>query len=100
MPSDLNTDAFPRLMLDARKEINDGLRHYGIKAQYELYVPAVQDNPEVTVVILRATKDSFGSGMLYNVVNTALLNYMPMNFHLESDTVDEDYKFTQDDSKA
>ena len=98
--SDLNEEGFQKLMLDARKEIIEGLRHYNIKARYELYSPAIQDNPEVTVFILRATKESLGSGMLYNVVNTALLNYMPMNFHLEADTVDDDYKFTQDDSKA
>lgn len=100
MSSDLNGEGFRKLMLDARKEINEGLKHYNLKVRYELYSPAIQDNPEVTVMILRATKDSFGSGMLYNVVNTALLNYMPMNFHLEADTVDDDYKFTQDDSRA
>ena len=100
MSLDLNDEGFRILMLDARKEINEGLRHYNIKAQYELHSPAIQDNPEVTVIILRATKGSYGSGMLYNVVNTALLNYMPMNFHLEADTVEDDYKFTQDDSKG
>lgn len=87
-------------MINARKEINESLRHYNIKAQFELYAPVIQDNPEITVMLLRATKDSFGSGMLYNIVNTALLNYMPTNFHLEAVTADDDYKFTQDDSKA
>ncbi len=100
MSFDLNGEGFRKLMFNARKEINEGLRHYNIKAQYELYSPAIQDNPEVTVLILRATKESLGSGMLYNVVNTALLNYLDMNFHLESDAVNDDYKFTQDDSKA
>jgi hypothetical protein len=87
-------------MVKARKEINESLRHYSINAKYELYAPVIQDNPEITVMLLRATKESFGSGMLYNVVNTALLNYMPTNFHLEAVTVGDDYKFTQDDSKA
>ena len=100
MASNLNAEAFQKLMVNARKEINESMRHYNIIAKYELYVPAIQDNPEITVMILRATKKSLGSGMLYNIVNTALLNYMPTNFHLESDTVDDDYKFTQDDSKA
>jgi len=100
MSSNLNPDAFQKLMVNARKEINESLRHYNVKAKYELYAPAIQDNPEITVMILRASKESLGSGMLYNIVNAALLNYMPTNFHLEEDAVDEDYKFTQDDSKA
>jgi hypothetical protein len=100
MSSNLNGEAFQKLMHNARKEINESMGHYNIKAKYELYAPAIQDNPEVTVMILRATKKSLGSGMLYNIVNTALLNYMPINFHLEAGTVDDDYKFTQDDSKG
>ena len=100
MSSNFNGEAFQKLMLNARIEINESMRHYNITAKYELYAPAIQDNPEVRVMILRATKKSLGSGMLYNIVNTAFLNYMPINFHLETDTVDDDYKFTQDDSKA
>lgn len=95
-----NFSAFEELMVKARKDINESLRHYSIKAKYELYAPAIQDNPEITVMMLRATKESLGSGMLYNIVNTALLDYMPTNFHLEANTVDDDYEFTQDDSKA
>jgi len=98
--SNSNGERFRKLMIDARKEINEVLRRHKIKAKYELYSPAVQDNPEITVMILRATNESLGSGMLYNIVNTALLNYMPMNFHLEANTVGDDYNFTQDDSKA
>lgn len=100
MSSNPSTEAFQKLMINARKEINESMRHYGIKAKYELYAPVIQDNPEITVMLLRATQESFGSGMLYNIVNTALLNYMETNFHLEAVTVDDDYKFTQDDSKA
>jgi hypothetical protein len=100
MCSNFNADEFQKLMVSARKEINETLRHHNIKAKYELYTPAIQDNPEITVIILRATEDSLGSGMLYNIVNTALLNHMTTNFHLEADTVAADYKFTQDDSKA
>ncbi len=95
-----NFDAFQELMVKARKDINESLRHYNIKAKYELYAPAIQDNPEITVMILRATKEGLGGGMLYNTVNTALLNHMPTNFHLEANTVGDDYEFTQDDSKA
>lgn len=100
MPSNLNVKEFQELMIRAREEINESLGHYKITAKYELYSPTIQDNPEVTVMILRATRQSLGSGMLYNIVNTALLNYMPTYFHLESDAVDEHYKFTQDDSGA
>ena len=98
--TNVSAEEFQKLMLGARKEINESLKHYNIKAKYELYAPVIQDNPEIIVILLRATAESFGSGMLYNIVNTALLNYMPTNFHLESDTVDDDYKFTQDDSNA
>jgi hypothetical protein len=98
MPSNLNAKEFQELMINARKEINERMGHYKITAKYELYSPAIQDNPDVTVMILRATRQSLGSGMLYNIVNTALLNYMPSYFHLESDAVDDHYEFTQDDS--
>jgi hypothetical protein len=100
MPSNLDPKEFQELMISARKEINESLGHYNITAKYELYSPAIQDNPEITVMILRATRRSLGSGMLYNIVNTALLNYVPTHFHLESEAVDDDYKFTQDDSGA
>jgi hypothetical protein len=87
-------------MLRARKEINETLRRHNISAKYELYAPAIQDNPDITVIILRATENSLGSGMLYNVVNTALLNNLTTSFHLEADAVAADYNFSQDDSKA